>query len=254
MPVLQEHIVPQEVTKYQFKIFAGLTWKQFLVVGGGGALAYLFYYFGKNNLLNPFLSMILAFFSFFVPIVSLFVKVEGTPLVLLVGRFLGYLKTAPLRVWKKPNTKSVKYPNRLKNKPTVFPAYFSLYFKPGQKPSKLSKEASTIGIIEINDNYIQRFSNASIKTPPTPNAIPLQIFSAQNTPLQNAEVLLLNKDGKALYKGISNQHGIVYFKNPLPNGVYFIQIKHPNAVFPAYKITLNGKQLPVIKITANQNG
>ncbi len=251
--MLQEHIVPQEITKYEFKIFAGLTWKQFIVVGGGAATSYFLYLMVSKNIMSAYVGYPLAIITFLVPVTLLFMRVEKEPLAVILTRFLSYTSIPLLRVWLWGKQKVVPYKQRLRAKPGIFPTYLKDYFETEfhlttkQVIRKLSKRNKP-AFIPIDDKYLTAYADFSIKIPAIPNTLAIKVSGPKKNPQPGITVVIKNKHGMPLYIGKTNNYGIVYFSNPLPSDKYFIEIKHDNIKYPIYQIKLEGKSLPLIEL------
>ncbi len=124
---MAQYPIPQFI-EAEGKIISFLTFRQFFILVGGGAICALFYY------TLPF--FIFATGSIFVAIITAAVavlKVDNDSIVTVVRNALGYFIASKNYIWKK---KEAPYP--LKNNPSHQLA----------KPAALSKLKETKGIVE----------------------------------------------------------------------------------------------------------
>lgn len=103
-----QYQVPQFI-EIEDKIFGPLTFKQFLYVAGGGALAFILWSFLPSFLALPVGGGLLVFF-----IMAAFYKVNGRPFIFFIENFFKYTFSNKLFLWKKKE-KSPEKKNRKEN-------------------------------------------------------------------------------------------------------------------------------------------
>jgi hypothetical protein len=97
-----QYQVPQFI-EIEDKIFGPLTFKQFLYVGGGAAIGFIFW------MMTPKIIAIVVggpFVAFFMA--AAFYKVNGRPFLMFVEGAVRYLLSAKLYIWKKTEKKIEK--------------------------------------------------------------------------------------------------------------------------------------------------
>lgn len=90
-----QYQVPQFI-EIEDKIFGPLTFKQFLYVAGGGAIAFIVWSFLPSFLALPIGGGLLVFF-----IMAAFYKVNGRPFLFFIENFLKYTFSSKLFLWKR---------------------------------------------------------------------------------------------------------------------------------------------------------
>jgi hypothetical protein len=97
-----QYQVPQFI-EIEDKIFGPLTFKQFLYVGGGAAIGFIFW------MLTPKIIAIVVggpFVAFFMA--AAFYKVNGRPFLMFIEGAIKYVLSAKLYIWKKTEKKIEK--------------------------------------------------------------------------------------------------------------------------------------------------
>ena len=250
---MQEHIVPQQITKYEFKILAGLTWKQFILLGATLTVSYIFYDLTSKGVFPTWFGYPAAVLLFIGVLILGFVRVEGKTLAQALSKLISYMSLPILRVWRKPQMPPVPYEQRHNTKPKLFPDYLKIYFLPKFNLStKQAIHRFSKGIepdsIKIDQNYLSQNIDPTIKVPAIPNTLAIKIVDYNNQAIPNAIVVIQDKIGRPLLNGKSNKYGIIYFNRPLPSGKYKLSITSPQEKlqFPIYHIELTGRPLPLI--------
>lgn len=95
---------------------------------------------------------------------------------------------------------------------------------------------------------------ANIVLTQTPNIVNGIVTDANNTYLEGVIVVTHNKEGLPVRALKTNKLGQFVAATPLPNGVYTIALEKDALVFDNIQITLEGKTLPPIVISAKQGG
>ncbi len=255
---MQEHVVPQQVTRYEFKILAGLTWKQFIVIGASGTLAYILQDLGRRQIISLPIAYSLALIAFISPLALIFIKIEGIPLWILLSRYFTYFSVPLMRVWRLATSNvTIAYPDRLKAKPKRFPTYLKLYLKPKFKLN--TKQAilqmtskGTASVVKVDDKFVSEHLDTSVKIPAIPNTLAIKLINHAGEPQPNVKVNLKNSNGKTIFVGETNRFGIVYFNEPLPSANYIVEINHPQLRYPTLVVPFTGKPYPLIKIEPNK--
>lgn len=91
-----EFPVPQFI-EMEAKIVGPLTWRQFLFVGGAGALIFIFWVLIKNFLLFLIISIIL----FIIALALAFLTIAGQPLPTFLKNFFAYSVSSKIYLWQK---------------------------------------------------------------------------------------------------------------------------------------------------------
>lgn len=97
-----QYQVPQFI-EIEDKIFGPLTFKQFLYVGGGAAIGFIFWVMTPKILAILIGGPVVAFFM-----ASAFYKVNGRPFLMYIEGFIRYTLSAKLYIWKKTEKKIEK--------------------------------------------------------------------------------------------------------------------------------------------------
>jgi hypothetical protein len=103
-----QYQVPQFI-EIEDKIFGPLTFKQFLYVGGGAAVGFIFW------MMTPKIIAIIVggpFVAFFMA--AAFYKVNGRPFLMFIEGAIKYTLSAKLYIWKKTDKKIEKIPEKIR--------------------------------------------------------------------------------------------------------------------------------------------
>jgi len=262
---MYEHAIPQNIMEYEFKLFAGLTLKQFIYVAVSGGFAFALY---ELNRLGAFP----AFFAWLT-----------IPVVLLIGITLGlgsYNKRtmedwlasfvrannlALRRVWKKEQ-KIVKSEEFFSTKPEIFPIYLAPYLlthdeakrlllhEQENKPtitSEVLAQPEMVQTLLISSDNAHEFSEPGMQNLSKPNTVAFQIKDG-DLPLEGIVAYVKNASNNVVGALRSNKDGIIYFDQPFQNGTYEIEFHSNEAdTFPKVKLTLQGETLPLLNIAPN---
>lgn len=262
---MYEHAIPQNIMEYEFKLFAGLTLKQFVYVAVSGGLSFALY---ELNRLGAFP----AFFAWLT-----------IPTIMLVGITLGlgsynkrsmedwltsYTRASTIvlrRVWKKDKV-AIKFDNFFTTKPESFPIYLTHYLLTRDEAKLLidqSQAEHNKGVvfqsslpdpiisetILITPNTVYDYADTATNNLSVPNTVAFLLHESE-LPLEG--VVAYFKDSNASVIGAlrSNKDGIVYFDHPFPNGEYEVEFHSQEAdTFPKIKISLEGTTYPLINIS-----
>jgi len=94
---MKQHPLPQNITSYQFHLIGSMTLKQFLLLGGGLALAWIFY----SLPIIPLLRLPLAIISGLIGILFAFVPYQDRPLDTWLSTFIKSIYSPTRFLWKK---------------------------------------------------------------------------------------------------------------------------------------------------------
>lgn len=268
---MYEHAIPQNIMEYEFKLFAGLTLKQFIYVAVSGGFAFGLYELNRAGLFPAFFAWITI------------------PIILLVGVTLGlgsyqkrtmedwfnaFAKANALtlrRVWKK-DTKAVTHDNFHATKPHSLPSYLAVYFMNQDEFTRLmrnkggvedSHEPATIvqpllhaeniptiqEVIQLTQANATDFAEPGVTLPAIPNTIAFKL-QEDNLPMEG--VVAYVKDANMSVVGAlrSNKDGIVYFNQGFQNGDYEIEFQSPEAAtFPKVRVQFQGLTYPLINLS-----
>ena len=118
---MKQHPLPQNITSYQFHLIGSMTLKQFLLLGGGLALAWIFY----SLPIIPLLRLPLAIISGLIGILFAFVPYQDRPLDTWLSTFIKSIYSPTRFLWKKTpqqpkflQTPTVKKTQLQSNQPT----------------------------------------------------------------------------------------------------------------------------------------
>ncbi|MEN9921511.1 MAG: hypothetical protein RLZZ517_489 [Candidatus Parcubacteria bacterium] len=100
--------VPQFI-EIEDKIFGPLTFKQFLYVGGGAAIGFIFWTMTPKIIAFVVGGPIVAFFM-----AAAFYRVNGRPFLVFVEGAIKYFLSSKLYIWKKTEKKSVNNHEEIK--------------------------------------------------------------------------------------------------------------------------------------------
>ncbi len=163
-----------------------------------------------------------------------------------------------LRAWLK-NKKSISVKNALESKPKVFPDYVLALFELDSdqttgiqttiKKTYFDKIANTTPqtIISLTPENANQYSISSVKMPQIPNTIAFLIQKEQ--PITDVTATLSDSSGSIIKALKSNNQGIIYFNETIPNGMYTIKFTHESYSFPEIQVEMTGTTYPLIKIT-----
>jgi len=262
---MYEHAIPQNIMEYEFKLFAGLTLKQFIYVAVSGGLSFALY---ELNRLGAFP----AFFAWLT-----------IPTVMLVGITLGlgsynkrtmedwltsYTRASNIilrRVWKK-DTAAVKYENFFTTKPESFPIYLTHYLltrdeakllidqsnatqNPGVVFQSAIPDPTISEVISITPESVHDYADTGTNNLSVANTVAF-ILRESELPLEGVVAYFKDANSSVVGSLRSNKDGIIYFDRPFHNGEYEVEFQSPEAdTFPKIKISLQGTTYPLINIS-----
>jgi len=255
---MYEHAIPQNITEFEFKLFAGLTVRQFIYVLVSGGLSFALFQLNKVGLFPSLFTYILV------------------PLILIVGLGLGlgsyqkrsleewftsFLRASnvPLRrVWKKDHS-IVKSDNFFNTKPTVAPQYLSYYFLTEEEYLKMMQQyaipsaaqqttaAPIIPTVDLNQQTVANYADMSVTLPSIPNTIAFYL-AQDEIPLEGITAYVSDVYGNVVTALRSNNSGVVYFDKSFSNGTYFFDFQSDMVSFPRVQVLFDGNTYPLIKI------
>ncbi|MCC7304498.1 PrgI family protein [bacterium] len=265
---MYEHAIPQNIMEYEFKLFAGLTLKQFIYVASAGGLSFGLYQLNRAGVFPAFFAWLTI------------------PVILLVGITLGlgvyqrrtmedwftsFARANTLvlrRVWKK-DAKAVKADNFFTTKPQKLPTYLAAYFmthdefKKALNGQKLPQQ--TVGAVttvqEVITPQIQQtlsispdntadFAEAGVTLPAIPNTVAFRL-QEDGLPLEGVVAYVKDQTQTVVTALRSNKDGIIYFNQSFKEGAYEIDFQSPDAIsIPKVKITFQGNTYPLLNISS----
>ncbi len=256
---MAEHAIPQNIMEYEFKLFAGLTWKQFIYAAIGGVLSFIIFQMTLGKKIPAIFGWPLLFITAAATLALTFFTYEKRSLDQWIQDYLRAMSIPLIRVWKK-DYKPVKYDPKKRYKPETFPDYLSVYFKKEveissahKKVEHTLKQIQQPKVININPSNHTQFSTLNIKIPEIPNTVAFRLVS-NNQPVEGVVARLYDINNKELRALKSTPHGIIYFNKPLNNGTYRIVFNHPKIRFPEVHITFQNNTYPLFNIVGEQNG
>ncbi len=261
---MYEHAIPQNIMEYEFKLFAGLTLKQFIYVAVSGGFAFGLYELNRAGWFPAFFAWLTI------------------PLVLLVGVTMGlgmyqkrtmedwftaYARNSNIhlrRVWKKDN-KPVTFEHFFTTKPAKLPNYLAAYFlthdefkkalgisTTGKQVNVTTIQETTApqinSVIEITPQTVDDYAEPGVTLPAIPNTV---AFKLQEDSIALEGVVAYVKDDKqSVISALrSNKDGIIYFNQSFKEGEYEIEFQSPEAAtLPKVKISFQGTTYPLINI------
>lgn len=267
---MYEHAIPQNIMEYEFKLFAGLTLKQFIYVAVSGGFSFALYELNRAGLFPAFFAWLTI------------------PLILLVGITLGlgtyqkrvmedwftsYMRASNMalrRVWKK-DPKVVQHEEFFNTKPKALPSYLAVYFMNQDEFTRLMKTHETSApesshmlvqpllhvqdiptvaeVISITPENVFDYAEPGVTLPAIPNTVAFKL-QEDNLPMEGV-VAYVKDSGMSVVGALrSNKDGIIYFNQGFKNGDYEIEFQSPEAAtLPKAKIQFQGTTYPLINIT-----
>lgn len=266
---MYEHAIPQNIMEYEFKLFAGLTLKQFIYVAMTGLAAFALYELTIKGLFP-------AFFAWLtiptVLVIGITMGVGSLQKRTMEDWFTAFLRAnnmALRRVWKK-DKQAITLENFFNTKPESMPAYLAVYFMNHDEYNQLM--ASTFGqessnqhqpqavatmpsvptvseTLEITAENVLDYAEPGVTLPAIPNTV---AFKLQEDGLAIEGVVAYVKDpNMSVVSALrSNKDGIIYFNQGFGNGQYEIEFQSPDAAsFPKVKMQFQGSTYPLINIS-----
>ena len=247
---MPEHAIPQDILQYEFKLFAGLSWREFLYVGIGLGGGYIVLSATFKGILPLWFGIPLGFLLLVGGPAFGLVKIQNRSMENWIGDLIRIYTTPLIRIWQKESV-GVKVKDWKQAKPKQFPAYMMLYFETKKIETKRLSQANVGAILqqrqqqlgvmaplEINTENYSIYADNSISLPEIPNTFAIVLFDATNKkPIEGAIAAIAPLDSKKpLYILKSNKLGQIYFAQSLADGQYVIVIEHPEYKFPIIKV------------------
>jgi len=243
---------------YEFKLFAGLTLKQFVILAITGGLVFLTFQLNQSGVLPNFFFWILM------------------PTILLVGAGLGlgnyqrrsfdewitsFLKVinSPLRrVWKK-DLQPVYKDNFMNTKVPTFPQYLSIYFLNEDEYRKMMQSSSAAPVIPntmtviptivISQDNMRDYADPNIVLPMIPNTVAFRVLQ-DGIPMDGVVCYVKDALGNVVAALQSNQEGMLYFEQSFPTGNFTFEFKDDTgAQYPKLQLFFEGFTFPLINVT-----
>lgn len=260
---MYEHAIPQNIMEYEFKLFAGLSLKQFVYVAAAGAIAFVLFQLNKVGILPGFFAWIL------IPIVVI------TGIILGMGSyqkrtmeewgtaFMRVLNIPLRRVWKKGNEVVTK-DRFFSSKPSVLPNYLAAYFMSADEYRKLMRQTGAVAApgmisqiedqpqiiptLEITPQNIDDYADMTTTIPKIPNTLVFRIID-DNLPIEGVVAYMKDQSNAVVAALRSNNDGILYFNQGFQNGVYEIDFQSDALSFPRVRLVLEGNTYPLINLS-----
>ncbi len=248
---------------YEFKLFAGLSLKQFIYIAVSGGFSFGLYELNRLGVFPTFFAWLTI------------------PVILIVGIALGLggyqkrgfeewfssfsrtLKTPLRRVWKKGNT-IVKNEDIFKTKPLSLPNYLAIYFLNPDEYRKLMRNApnatlipnamqvqdqpAVVPTITLASNIVSEYADPGVTLPSIPNTIAFKV-EEDNLPVEGVVAYVKDAIGTVLSALRSNKDGIIYFNQGFSDGIYDIDFQGDAMTLPKVHITFDGTTYPLINLT-----
>lgn len=254
---MYEHAIPQNIMDYEFKLFAGLSVKQFIVLALTGGIAFALVQANRTGLLPDFFAWII------IPIVV----IGGVGLGL--GSFqkrsfdewiTNYFKAinSPLRrAWKK-TADPIKKDQFFNTKLQTFPQYMAVYFLNEDEYRKVTQfsvapaATATPTVISptivLTPDNMGDYADQTIVLPMIPNTIAFRIVQ-DGIPADGVIVYVKDANGNVITALRSNESGIIYFDQSFQNGIYTFEFQSDTMQLPKFQITFEGGNYPLINVT-----
>ncbi len=244
--------------EYEFKLFAGLTAKQFIFAAIGGTATFVFLQLSLKGLIPPLFGWPLTFISGASALGFTLFSYEKRPLDQWIQDFMRVMRTPLLRVWKKTDD-AVKYVENKQYKPETMPEYLAIYFQTsktvGTFKKKLEKhldQQRQHQRINIDPSNYTQYSIYNVKLPDVPNTIAFRLID-ENTPIKGVIAYMKDINNKVVRALKSTESGIIYFNKSLNNGTYRIRFEHEQYKFPELTVTFNNNTYPLFNIVPLKN-
>ncbi len=117
-----------------------------------------------------------------------------------------------------------------------------------QKEAITPKENVPQNVVKVVEKSASRIATVSLTE--IPNIINGLIVNEKETPLENTILVVKDKIGNSIRALKSNQLGQFIASTPLENGTYYLEFERQGYTFDILEITLSGKILEPLKITA----
>ena len=257
---MQEHAIPQNIMEYEFKLFAGLSLKQFAYIASASVLAFIFFSLSSKGIIPISVGVTLAFLILGVGILLALGSYQKRSLDQWLQLYIRAMQIPLKRVWNKTDT-PIDPKEVLNSKPNIFPKYLRIYFTTTETLEKIDKNIKNYfkhkpqqvqlikqeQIIKITPQNVHKYSVQNVKLPPIKNTVALKIIY-NNKEIPGVIAKLIDSQNRVVKALRSNQSGIIYFNEPVKDGTYKITLEHPNYKFPEIMIEFKGITYPLINI------
>lgn len=259
---MAEHAIPQDILSYEFKLFAGLTWKQFVYVAIGVVFGVILIQSSTKGIIPPLVGYPIGILVIFFPLVMAFAKIGDRPMEEIMLDLIRVFNMPLIRAWIK-NQKSISLKNALNSKPSTFPGYVAELLE-------IDFNEATAGNVQIKRTYIQNvvksaqetillnpdnahdYAVPNVNLPNIPNTIAFLITTDKGT-VPDVIAQMKNSKGQIIETFKSNQKGIIYFNKQVPNDTYTIDFTHDIYKFPSITVEMVGDTYPLIKVIPIDN-
>jgi hypothetical protein len=243
---------------YEFKLFAGLTMKQFIIIAVSGAIAFGIFQLRQMGIIPDVFMWVLL------PTVLLggiglgMGSYQKRPFDEWVTHFFRAINSPLRRTWKK-SPEPVLKEKFFGTKVTVFPKYMSVYFLNEDEYRKVTQYSvnqapvaqtpvNLSPIIPITAENIADYADPNIILPMIPNTIAFRIMQ-DGIPIEGVIVYVKDSNGNVVTALKSNESGILYFDQSFPNGIYVFEFQSELVGLPKLQIMFEGGNYPLLNIT-----
>lgn len=255
---MYEHAIPQNIMDYEFKLFAGLTIKQFIIIAISGGLAFGIFQLRQIGILPDVFMWVLLPTVLLGGIALGMGSYQKRPFDEWVTHFFRAINSPLRRSWKKTDA-AVPKEQFFGTKISVFPKYLSVYFLSEDEYRKFTQYSvnqapvattpSTLSpIIPITAENIGDYADPNIVLPMIPNTIAFRIMQ-DGIPTEGVIVYVKDSNGNVVTALKSNESGILYFDQSFPNGVYIFEFQSDMVELPKLQIMFEGGNYPLLNIS-----
>ncbi len=255
---MYEHAIPQNIMDYEFKLFAGLSLKQFIILALTGGISFAIFQLNQAGVLPD------LFFWILLPTVVL----GGVGLGLgtfqrrafdeWIISFFRVINSPLRRVWKK-DTQAVYKDNFMNTKAPSFPQYLSVYFlnedeyrklmQPSQSQQAIPSAMTVTPTIAITSENMNMYADQNIVLPMIPNTTAFRILQ-DGLPMDGVICYVKDALGNVVAALQSNQDGMLYFEQSFPNGNFIFEFRDDTDVlYPKVQLSFEGFTFPLINVT-----
>lgn len=257
---MYEHAIPQNIMDYEFKLFAGLSLKQFIYVAVSGGFAFGLYQLERLGVFPTFFAWLTIPVILLVGITLGLGSYQKRGLEEWFNSFTRVLNTPLRRVWKKGN-EIVQNSAIFDTKPVALPSYLAVYFMnpdefkklmqtPGMVPNivQAQDQPAVVPTITLTSDVVSEYAEPGITLPAIPNTIAFKI-QEDNLPIEGVTAYIKDAAGTVIAALRSNKDGIIYFNQGLQNGEYDLDFQADAMTIPKVHVTFAGTTYPLINIT-----
>ena len=255
---MAEHTIPQDVLGYEFKLFAGLTWRQFIYVAFGIGAGVLLLQSTAKGFIPALIGYPLGILAMVIPASISLVKIQGRTLESWLKDAMRVFGMPLVYAWNKDRRK-IKLKQAPDSKPKVFPKYLKGLFEKGKIARGVNLRQhrrfvrQKLNKLILTPESAKELAVHTVKLAPIPNTIALLLATPDDKPITDVVGILQSETGQTIDKLRSNTKGILYFSKSVPNGVYRIILDHPLFKFPMLEVYFTGAPYPLVKIKAIDN-